>query len=68
MTARDCTGRELKVGQKVAHTDNAHYRGLTVSVVKRVLPKMVELDHRAWTTGSLTRREHGYVAIVEDIQ
>lgn len=68
MSARDCTGRELKVGQKVAHTGTAQHRGITVSVITRITPKMVELDHRVYRTDGLTKREHGYVAIVEDVE
>lgn len=68
MIARDCTGRELKVGQKVAHTGKRQHRGITVSVITRITSKMVELDHRSYSTSGLTKREHGYVAIVEDVE
>lgn len=65
---KDCTGRELKVGQKVAHTGHAQHRGITVSKVLRITPKMVELDHKVYSSAGLTKREHGYVAIVEDVE
>lgn len=65
---KDCTGRELKVGQKVAHTGHAQHRGITVSKVLRITPKMVELDHKDYSNAGLTKREHSYVAIVEDVE
>ena len=65
---KDCTGRELKVGQKVAHTGHAQHRGITVSKVLRITPKMVELAHKAYSSAGLTKREHSYVAIVEDVE
>lgn len=66
--AKDCTGRELKVGQKVAHTGHAQHRGIAVSTVLRITPKMVELDHKVYSSSGLTKREHGYVAIMEEAQ
>lgn len=66
--AKDVTGRELKVGQKVAHTERGGYRGLRVSTVTKVTPKMVILDHVPAYHCEPLKREHGYVCIVEDVQ
>lgn len=68
MSARDVTGRELKVGQKVAHTERGGYRGLRVSTILKVTPKMVVLDFQAYNGCEPMKREHGYVCIVEDVQ
>lgn len=68
MSALDVTGRELKVGQKVAHTERGGYRGLRVSTVVKVTPKMVILDFKPSRHCEPLKREHGYVCIVEDIQ
>jgi len=63
MIPKDVAGRELKVGQKVAHTERAAYRGLTISKVAKVTEKMVQMDDK-----NGTRRAHGDVCIVEVTQ
>ena len=68
MTARDVTGRELKVGQMVAHTAHSAHRSLTVSKVLRITPKMVELDPKVYSSSGLTKREHSYVAVVKEAE
>jgi hypothetical protein len=68
VSARDVAGRELKVGQKVAHTERAQYRGLRISTVVKITAKMVEMDDKGKYDLSGTRREHSAVCIVEDVQ
>lgn len=60
MIPKDVAGRELKVGQQVAHTVPG-YRDLMVSVVVAVTEKTVELQRNV-------RRLHSHVCIVEVTQ
>ncbi|TKK39939.1 hypothetical protein PflCFBP13517_18245 [Pseudomonas fluorescens] len=64
---QDVAGRELKVGQLVAHTERAQYRGLKLSRVVKITAKMVEMDDKGKYDTAGTRREHSAVCIVEDI-
>lgn len=68
MSAVDVAGRELKVGQLVAHTERAAYRGLTTSRIVKITAKQVELSVKSWSGADCgMRREHSAVCIVEDI-
>lgn len=64
-TPKDVAGRELKVGQTVAYTERAAYRGLRTGKIVKVTPKMVEMDDKGRYDTHGTRRAHSDVCLVE---
>lgn len=65
---KDCAGRELKVGQKVAYCMAGTSQDMRLARIKKISPKMVSLDVvRSQWDNDLTRYHHA-VCIVEDIQ
>ncbi|WP_442108469.1 hypothetical protein [Pseudomonas sp. NUPR-001] len=62
---KDVTGRELKVGQRVAYQTTGEGKGLALAEIIKINPKTITVNVKHWNDKYLTRPFSG-VCIVED--